>query len=403
LEAIRENKLLKSEKIEEMKAIVDRAEKKDRGLKDHEKRKIDQLENEIDKLDKEITQEQKEIDRVKEEILREDGVKTNMNPKIYTRDRLNDYENDIQSRSEFDDRKISAGSCIRSLITGTWKNEDEKRAMNTTTDSAGGYVVPDAIASTIISEALDKTVVLRAGGRMFDMQEKTVTVPRIDDSPEGTFKIENEPYVFGDLTFAGVELEAKVLMAGVRLSMELAEDGQDIERHIENSLSESIALALDKAALKGDGSDANPEGILHTSGIQEIDSATDLVDLTDYDVISEAVEKIEDENGEANAVVYNPKIKGNFDRLKDTTNQPLVMPQSAQGLNKFVTNTLDNDEIFVGDFRQLLWGIRSNLRVEVSREAEDAFSKGQVLVRAYLRADIALGRPNNFVVIGETA
>jgi len=37
--------------------------------------------------------------------------------------------------------------------------------------------------------------------------------------------------------------------------------------------------------------------------------------------------------------------------------------------------------------------------IEVSREAGDAFTKGQVWIRAYLRGDIALTQPKHFVVI----
>ena len=398
-----EKKQIRAEYLEEARRIINKAEKENRGLTKKEKSKSDKLFEKVDTLADEIREMEEQMEKDKQALMRELESKDRKgNPKIYRRSDLDKYAKNVKQRSAFDSKDISAGSCIRSLITGEWNSKEEKRVMNTITDSAGGYIVPDSIAASVVRQALDETVVLKSGGAVFDMQEKNVTVPKITDSPAGEFKVENESFNFGDLTFSGIDLEAKTLIAGIKMSMELAEDGNDIERHIENSLAESLALALDKAALKGDGTGANPTGILHTTGIQTIDSATDLIDLTDYDVISEAVQKVEEENGTPGAVIYNPTIKGNFDRLTDNSNQPLTPLPSYQNLNKFVTNSLDNDEIFVGDFSQLLWGIRSGLRIEISRVAEDSFSKGQVLVRAYLRGDVALARPNNFVVIGET-
>jgi hypothetical protein len=43
--------------------------------------------------------------------------------------------------------------------------------------------------------------------------------------------------------------------------------------------------------------------------------------------------------------------------------------------------------------------MRTQLQIEVSREAGDAFKKGQVLTRAYLRADALPVQPTHFVLI----
>ena len=60
--------------------------------------------------------------------------------------------------------------------------------------------------------------------------------------------------------------------------------------------------------------------------------------------------------------------------------------------------TSSNASIAVaGDYSQLLIGLRTTLTIEASREAGDgtegAFSKLQVWVRAYLRADCHWGSP----------
>ena len=58
---------------------------------------------------------------------------------------------------------------------------------------------------------------------------------------------------------------------------------------------------------------------------------------------------------------------------------------------------------FVGDFSKLIVGMRTNLTIQISSEAGDAsgsaFSSLQYWIRAHLRADIALTRPNQFVKV----
>ena len=55
--------------------------------------------------------------------------------------------------------------------------------------------------------------------------------------------------------------------------------------------------------------------------------------------------------------------------------------------------------VFIGDFTQLMIGLRTSFRLEVSRVAGDAFTNLQVWIRAYLRADIQLAHPEAFCVL----
>ena len=84
-------------------------------------------------------------------------------------------------------------------------------------------------------------------------------------------------------------------------------------------------------------------------------------------------------------------------------------PASFSDLRKFVTKQIpvnlgggsNESEAYVADFRQLIVGMRTDIRLEISRVSESAFSKLQFQLRSYLRADIALAQPTHFVVITE--
>ena len=49
--------------------------------------------------------------------------------------------------------------------------------------------------------------------------------------------------------------------------------------------------------------------------------------------------------------------------------------------------------VFVGDFTQVLLGMRTEMTIELSREAGDAFQRLHVLLRGYLRADWNVAQP----------
>lgn len=114
-------------------------------------------------------------------------------------------------------------------------------------------------------------------------------------------------------------------------------------------------------------------------------------------------------NGEANATIIAPRTAGAIDRLVDTTEQPMLPPASFANLTKLSTNqvpvnltwgtAINASVAFVGQWNQMLIGTRTNLILEVSRESGTAFTNLEVLVRAYLRADVQVAKPEQFVKI----
>ena len=178
-------------------------------------------------------------------------------------------------------------------------------------------------------------------------------------------------------------------------------------------MAQALALELDRAALYGSGTAPEPRGVKNTAGIGVQSQGTNGAALTNYDPFSTAVQTIQAANGEPNAVIYSPRTSGTLDRLKDTTNQPLQPPPSFSDLLKLPTSQVPNNltqgtssvasDAFIGEWNELLLGLRTQLRIEASRVStvggESAFDRLQVHVRAYLRADIAVAQPSHFVVI----
>ncbi len=309
---------------------------------------------------------------------------------------------------------LSWGRLIRGLVTGDWRNaEMEQRALAEGVGSEGGYLVPTPLAGRVIDLARAKATVVQAGAATVPMDSNTLTIAKVASDPTASWRAENAAITASDMVFDRIQFSAKTLAALIKVSVELIEDSQLLAGTVENALSQALGLELDRAALYGSGAGSEPKGIKNTTGVQTYSMGTNGAALTNYSPFSQAVEKIATANGAANAAIYAPRTAGELDRLVDTTGQPMRPPQSFASLRTFATTqipvnltqgTANNaSDAFVGDFSQLLIGMRTQIRIEVSREASDAassaFANMQVFIRAYLRADIALAQPSHFCVI----
>lgn len=310
--------------------------------------------------------------------------------------------------------ELSIGRLVRAVVTNNWRGaEAEQRAMGGSTATLGGYAIPSPMGARIIDLARNAARVFEAGALTVPMDSSSLRLGKLTGDPTASWKVENAAASFSDPLLGGIELNAKTLVALVSMSVELVEDAGNLESLVENSMSEAVALALDLASLRGDGTAASPVGIRNTAGIQSIDLGTNGAQLTNYSNFSTACEKIFTKNGTPKSVIYAPRTAGTIDRFVDTTNQPLVPPPSFQALQKLITNQIPitstkgssnvSSEAYVADFSQLLIGMRTDLVLEITRAAGDssgsAFRNLQVWLRAYLRADCVLARPEHFVLI----
>jgi HK97 family phage major capsid protein len=95
-----------------------------------------------------------------------------------------------------------------------------------------------------------------------------------------------------------------------------------------------------------------------------------------------------------------PRTYATIAKFKSTTNDPLGVPPAlasipmAQTTAVSTTEATDKSTLYLGDWSQLMYGIRSQVRVEVLRERyADNLQYGFL---AYLRADVALAHPAAF-------
>lgn len=114
-----------------------------------------------------------------------------------------------------------------------------------------------------------------------------------------------------------------------------------------------------------------------------------------------------DNAADPSAMVMAPRTWRTIEGFTDTTGQPLRAPVSIERIPRLSTTLVPVDQthgtannaspIIVGDFSQMMLGVRSGLRVEVLRER---FADNlQYAFLAHLRFDVQLAQPKAFAAL----
>lgn len=136
--------------------------------------------------------------------------------------------------------------------------------------------------------------------------------------------------------------------------------------------------------------------------------ATNGAALANYSKILQAFQAIADSNGpEPTAMIMAPRTRYALAGLTASDGQPLNAPKLIADVPQYDTTNLPVNEthgtatnasrLIVGDFSQLLIGVRQGLRIEVLRHTlADSLTYTFV---AHLRLDIGVAQPNAFAQV----
>ena len=311
---------------------------------------------------------------------------------------------------------VSVGKILRAKILGNYENlnEAETKAAGEGIGSLGGWMVDSSVSSQIIDLARNRSCVMKAGAYTMNMPTAEMRLVCITDDPTAEWVAEHGSLTESDFTLSPINLKAITLGVLVRSSIELLEDAPNAGEQISASMSKALALEMDRVGLLGSGS-SEPRGIDVCDGISTISMGVNGAALTNYDELSEAVEDIADSNGLAGAAIMAPRTYFAYDRLKAaTTNNRLEMPLSVQEIKDkgkvFHTNQIGitdtqgtattASKVFVGDFKNILYGIRKNLEIEFTKSGgTGTFAQMEALIRCRIRCDVAVLRENHFARI----
>lgn len=273
------------------------------------------------------------------------------------------------------------------------------------TTSTGGELVPtDHRPDMYISALTASSVVRGLGARVLSGLSGNLSIPRETDSPAIGWVAENSALSSDDADFDAVTLSPKHAGALSEWSRNmLLQASPDVEGLLRQMLARNIALTIDRAAIRGGGSN-EPKGVLETIGIQTHAYATDLFTSNAEAIALADVANIATAR---RAFLTSNTVKKICALELDANKLPvgaaaIFHNEPVTFTNQVPTNLgvgTDEHALIFGDWSELLIGIWSEIDILVNPFESTAYAKGNVSIRAMATVDVAVRHPKGFVSV----
>jgi HK97 family phage major capsid protein len=310
-------------------------------------------------------------------------------------------------------QKFMFSRLFYAMITNDWSkakhekaicDEAREKAMATTPDSAGGFIVPIEVVQAQLIPLLEaKAIVQQLGATVLDQLVGTVLIPRVSGGTTAYWVSENSVVTASDLKLEQLRLEPKILATLTAMSELLANVGSPgIERMLTQDMAVKLANAEDLAALNGSGVAGQPTGIQQTTGVN---TSAWTAGAPTYNELLGFVHTVRNSNAldgspgwALSAVDFNNILK-----ILDATNQPLMRRVLADGPADTIlgypyrtTTQLGTDAPVFGNFQDLVIGRWGGMVVETSNAP--GFTSLQKHIRTHMFTDIGLRHVKSFTI-----
>jgi len=225
-----------------------------------------------------------------------------------------------------------------------------------------------------------------------------VKIPRKTAASSAAF-ISSEGGAAGEseFTVGSVTMSPKTLGAFTDVTRQLMiQSSIDVENLIRNDLAQSMAIAIDDAALEGSGSSGNPTGITNTSGINSVSLSSAAAPTFAEMVSMETAVRVDNALLGDLAYIVHPTNYGTLKTTEKATNtaQFIAVNDEINGYKVIVSPQLTANNYVFGNFDDLLVGMFGGLDIVV-----DPFSNstsGTVRIVALQSVDVAVRHAVSF-------
>ena len=199
--------------------------------------------------------------------------------------------------------------------------------------TGAGVLVPLEFAANILQMLRANLVFTSPGAdgaingpQVVDMQSQVHYVPTWTGDGGGvtSYVPENTAMTPGTATLGRATLTAYTMANVTLASRQLIDDTNQsggLASLIESNLAAAMARGMDNSALYGTGT-GQPAGILtsaYSGSVQSVSMGTNGAAPTNYDQMSQAVQKVQVANGEPTVIATNPQVYGTYSRLNAST------------------------------------------------------------------------------------
>jgi HK97 family phage major capsid protein len=193
---------------------------------------------------------------------------------------------------------------------------------------------------------------------------------------------------------------------GYDVTNALLNDAPALATYMNGELEYSLDWVVEDKLLNGTGTNGEPPGIMHTSGVQELTYSPDSTGMAQVKAIRRAITKITTlPGGTVTAVLMSPEDDETWDLLQDTTDRFMGQgpfgqgPSTSWGRARALSQRLTPGTVILGDWRQVALLDVEGLSILAFNQHKDYAQRNLVYVRAELRAEQVIWKPNRLIVV----
>lgn len=290
--------------------------------------------------------------------------------------------------------------------------------------NGGNLIATDLLVGSFIEALRNEAVVLKLGATFISGLVGNVEIPRQTGVASTKWIPETGEASYSNATFDKVALKMKTIAAKSFLSRNLIKQTSfAVENFVRQELIKAIALAIDAAALYGDGASGNPTGIACQSGIHQLVGGENGAQIS-FDHLIDMETLVADSNADVSSMAYvaNAVTIGALKKLKDDNKNYIWKPITDAIKNKIpgevngypvarsnqVRKNLTKgtavgncSEIYFGNWADLIVGEWGVVEILPNPYSDKAYDNGGIEIRALQSLDIAVRHPESFCVFSD--
>lgn len=289
----------------------------------------------------------------------------------------------------------------------------EVRAPITAATEAAGLVPNVHRGDLYIDKLRSALVAERLGATILDNLVGDVDIPKAKTGATAYWVAEDGTITESTPDFQDVNLSPKTVGALTSFTRRtLINAVPSIENILRNELAQTMARAIDYAAVMGDGTGNTPTGIVNTAGVGSVSMASGPTWAT----ILEHIANVQAADADMGSMAWacDPfavrKMRGAL-KVSGDAGAGFLMegPNALAGYTVATSSALPGDggdpattgtasTLILGSWSQLMVAYWSGVDVLVNPYSDTAYPKGRVLIRAMRDVDVALRHPEAFSV-----
>jgi len=278
-----------------------------------------------------------------------------------------EFEMHKEAANEFQRAGVSVAA--HSLLIPSDAFKRDMTATGGTAGSEGGVNIATEVGG-IIDVLLPNTVLGGLGVTRFDNMTGNLDLPKASTQPAAGWNTENGTATEKSPAFGKVSFSPKRLAAYIQVSNQLLrQSSNSIDAYVRNYLANAMAQELEKAAIKGGGTN-EPTGIIGNADVNVVSIGTNGGAIT-WQTVVDLMKEVEASNGMGQAYLTNPLVKA---ALQTTARQAsgvegnFILQSGAGELNGYpmavTTNVPSNLSKGTGtDLSAMIYGDFSKLAI----------------------------------------